>query len=562
MGTQKGSKQEKPASKSESQLRENKVVILNTWKERVKEQIPTAAPQRGPALFDSMPAFIDRLIEAMANTRSEREKAFQAVLSGTDHGEQRAELPEYSLDQVLIEYRILREVIFDVLKASSALNEVAVDSIDDSIQVGMSSAATEFLRIRMIRETEARREVDTLSKRLRGLQSVTDSALAQTSSLQSLLYELLGSVRQVFASDTVVILLLNEKKDALVLNAANGLENEVRMGMTASLEHSIGGKVLREKRTFVFEDLDQVQHYSPILKKMALKSLMGTSLSTAHGPLGVMHVAWLEKRAFTQDEALLLQMIADRIAVAIENSRLYEQREKDMSSLASAQSIEKRFLSILTYDIRNPMSSAQILAAMLRKKADNPEIVRTLSQRISTALGRSDKLIQDLLDVNKIINHDLLELEPQKVQLREIIAEAFVPLILLYGDRFILQGSQAVEGNWSRRELSRVIELLLDTGLRFGDENAPILVSTTTKGEDVRISFHFDGSIPRPVSLFSVPSQGIDAALAMRESRLSLNWTLIESFVKAHGGSVTFESSAERGTDVTVQIARQPNYAG
>jgi K+-sensing histidine kinase KdpD len=558
MGAPKARKQESWEQKPASELRERKSNILSVWKVRVQEKVQAADSQSSPALMDSMPAFIDRLIEAMAGSRSEREKAFQAALSGADHGVQRAELPGYTLDQVLIEYRILREVIFDVLKASGALTESAMDSIDDSIQVGMSSAAAEFLRIRIIRETEARNEVDALNKRLRGLQSVTDCALARTPSLQDLLYELLGRVRQVFECDTVIILMLDKMGESLTTCAAHGLEDEVKQGLRIPLSQGIAGKIYSERHALFFEDLSQVKIYSPLLREKALKSLMGAPLRTAHTELGVIHVGWLQQRNFSLDEATLLQMIADRIAVAIENSKLYEDKQKNIVSLTEAQSLEKRFLSILTFDIRNPMSSAQILAEMLKKKAGDPKIVRSLSQRISTALGRSDKLIQDLLDVNKIINREPLDLEPEKINLHDLIAEDLVSLVMLYGDRFILQEDRAIEGHWSRPHLSRVVELALDIGLRHGKEQSPILIATKLVGDDIQMSFHFGGDVESPRSLSSVPSEKLDGALAQRESRLSLNWTLIESFVKAHHGHAEFISSAEYGTDILTVFPRDP----
>jgi hypothetical protein len=152
-----------------SELKAHKDDILNTWKNRLRNEIPAAQRQREPALLNSVPLFLDRLIEALAYSHKEREKALQASLTAVDHGEQRPELPPYSLDQVLLEYRILREVIFDVLTASGMLTDSAVDTIADSIQAGMSVAASEFLRIRMIREMQAHRNAETANQRLKGL---------------------------------------------------------------------------------------------------------------------------------------------------------------------------------------------------------------------------------------------------------------------------------------------------------------------------------------------------------------------------------------------------------
>lgn len=562
MGAEKARKIDSQKHEPVTELRERKAVIIDAWKERVQNKVPSARPQTEPALVDSMPAFIDRLIEAIAHSRSEREKAFQAVLTASQHGEQRAHLPSYTLDQVLIEYRILREVIFDVLKSSNALTETAVDAIDDSIQVGMSAAATEFLRLRMIRESEARQEAESLNKRLRGLQSVTDGALARTPSFHDLLHDLLARVREVFESDTVVILLRDNEDGSLVVRASYGLEEEVNSELRIPSGQGISGKIASDGKPMGFEDLSQVAFYSPILKNTDLKSLMGAPLRTSHGILGVIDVGSLNKRKFSDDEMVLLQMIADRIAVAIENSRLYEQSQKSIASFETSQTLGKKFLSILTHDIRDPMDSAHLLASMLRKRSDQPELVRSLSLRISQALGRSDKLIQDLVDVNKIITGEPLLLEPERLRLRDIIVESLVPLTLLYGDRFILQNVPIINGHWSRRELLRIFEIALEIGVRYGKYNTPILVTAELEGpEMVKVVIHFDGKMDTPLSLDTDHLSERDEVQIKYESRLSLNWTLINAFSEAHQGQAKLDSSEQSGTQITFKIPLEPRFS-
>jgi signal transduction histidine kinase len=204
------------------------------------------------------------------------------------------------------------------------------------------------------------------------------------------------------------------------------------------------------------------------------------------------------------------------------------------------------------------MDSAQILAGMLRKRADQQDLVRSLSLRISQALGRSDRLIQDLVDVNKIIAHDPIRLEPERLNLHDLIVEAMVPLTLLYGDRFILHDSPGIEGFWSRRELCRVIEIALEMGIRFGTDQSPILVSVEIKGHTVKVVIHFGGKVETPPSLDSNHLKEREEVAIKYESRLSLNWTLIKTFVEAHHGHVSFQSSEDAGTQITIGLPREP----
>jgi K+-sensing histidine kinase KdpD len=188
-------------------------------------------------------------------------------------------------------------------------------------------------------------------------------------------------------------------------------------------------------------------------------------------------------------------------------------------------------------------------------------VVRTLIQRISQSLSRSDKLIQDLLDVNQIISHEPFHLEPERINLYEMVAEIVSPLILLYGDRFIIQGDRLIEGHWSPRELSRAIELIIDMSVHYSLHQAPVLVSMNSTKDEAMISVHSNGKIEPPRTVANLSYEGLDEVQLKQESRLSLSWTLIECFVKAHQGEVKFQSSDEQGTDIKVTIPRHPRYS-
>jgi K+-sensing histidine kinase KdpD len=544
-----------------SELQTHKVEILNTWKLRLKQRLPSARAQTEPVLLDSLPVFIDRLVDALATSRDEKEKIYQATLTAAEHGELRAELPQYTMDQVLIEYRILREVILDVLDAGGMLTKIAVNTIEDSIESGMSTAATAFLRIRTIREMQARREAELANLRLKGLQEVTEGALAKTTSLQELLSELLARVRQVFRSDTVVILLADEKEKALTVCAAQGLEGDVKLGMKIPFNQGIAGRVYTKRRGMIFNDLSQAEIYSPILKLKLLHSLIAAPLKTSHEILGVIHVGSINTRKFSQDELKLLQMIGDRIAVAIENAKLYEDKKGHITSLLAEKNVRKRFISILTHDIRNPLSAAQMSASLLRRYPKDPELIRTLSQRIVSALSRSDQLIQDLLDINKILGKEPLHLELESLDFMEIVSEVIAQLCLTHGDRFVIHKAQPTQGIWSRREITRLVELSLGIGIQYGLEQTPIIVSLFKTDNQARFSIRFHGNLKEPPNPTKIVYDDNFPAILQKESRLSLDWALVKAFAESHGGAAYLRSSKYAGSEIEVVLALTPSHA-
>ena len=157
------------------------------------------------------------------------------------------------------------------------------------------------------------------------LQYVTDAALAYLSQ-DELLEELLSRITEVLSADTAAILLLDETAGVLRARAARGIEEEVEQGVQIPLGRGFAGRIAAERRAIVIEDVDDADILNPILREKGIRSLLGVPLLVEGRVIGVLHVGSLTPRRFTDDETELLQLAADRVAVAIEHARLYEQR--------------------------------------------------------------------------------------------------------------------------------------------------------------------------------------------------------------------------------------------
>jgi PAS domain S-box-containing protein len=172
-------------------------------------------------------------------------------------------------------------------------------------------------------EQAARAEVEATARRLRQLQTVTDTALAHLR-LDDLLRELIGRIRDALAADTVVILLLTDDESQLAVRAAYGLEEEVARGIRIPVGRGIAGRIAARREALILDDLGSVEIASPVLREKGLCALLGVPLMVEGRLIGVVHVGTLRPRTFSEDETRLLRLVADRIAVAIDHARLYE----------------------------------------------------------------------------------------------------------------------------------------------------------------------------------------------------------------------------------------------
>lgn len=140
-----------------------------------------------------------------------------------------------------------------------------------------------------------------------------------------MLSELLERIRGSLEVDTAAVLLLDEDRGVLVARAARGLEEEVRQGVQVPLARGFAGRVAAEVRPLII-DLEHYEVVNPILRQKGIRSMLGVPLQADGRVIGVMHIGTLDQRDFDKDDVTLLQLAADRAALAIDQARISEER--------------------------------------------------------------------------------------------------------------------------------------------------------------------------------------------------------------------------------------------
>ena len=170
---------------------------------------------------------------------------------------------------------------------------------------------------------------------LRNIRLVTDQALSHLGA-DELLAALLERVRAILDADTAAILLLDPAGRQLIATAASGLEEEVIQGVRIPVGGGFAGRIAAGRRPVI---LDRVEHgavLNPLLLQKGIRSLVGVPLLASGAVLGVLHAGTLRDRVFTADDAALLQLAADRAALAVQSLRV---REDHAAALALQRSL-------------------------------------------------------------------------------------------------------------------------------------------------------------------------------------------------------------------------------
>ena len=190
--------------------------------------------------------------------------------------------------------------------------------------------------------------------------------------------------------DTVAILLLHEEGRSYP-TGAKGIEEEVTAGIRLPLGRGFAGRIAAERRPIVLDDVAHADVLNPILREKGMASLLGVPLIVEGRVLGVLHVGTLHHRRFTDRDVAFLQIVADRVALAIDHARLYEATrlarvEAEQADLAVR--LRDEFLAAASHDLKNPLAAIKGVTQLLQRRAR-----RATTERAGASLMASSRSI-------------------------------------------------------------------------------------------------------------------------------------------------------------------------
>jgi GAF domain-containing protein/anti-sigma regulatory factor (Ser/Thr protein kinase) len=237
-------------------------------------------------------------------------------------------------------------------------------------------------------------EDDASYTRLRHLQTISEAALAHLR-FDELLEELMRRVTGVLDTDTAAVLILDEDAGELVARAAKGIEEEVEAGVRIPVGRGFAGRIAAERRPIKVLDVDHAEILNPILREKGIRSLLGAPLLVEGRVIGVLHVGTLTPRDWTDEDVQLLQLAADRMAVAIDHARLYESERQAAEQLRRLESVTEAALSHLALD-----ELLEVLLVRLREMlaADTADVMLMRGDELHTraALGGEERAPEKL----------------------------------------------------------------------------------------------------------------------------------------------------------------------
>lgn len=410
------------------------------------------------------------------------------------------------------------------------------------------------------REQRARLELQVTMERMRQVQTVTEVALSHLS-LDKLLAELIDRVREAMDVDTVVILLL-EEDNQLVAWATKGLELDVQIRVPIGA--GFAGKVAAQKIPIAIEDIEMADLHTPFLREHGVKSLLGVPLLVEGRVLGVIHVGRFQRRPFLEDDTRLLQLVAFRVALAIDNARLFEEERASRREAEAASRAKDEFLTTISHELRTPLTPIIGWVHMIRNDLlPETEVAHGLEVIDKNSLSLK-RLINDLLDMSAILSGKM-RMERLPVSLEAVLNEAVEtagPLAAAKNVRLELTFD-----NWHREKvtgdrarLKQVFSNLLDNAIKFSPPASVVRIAGRANSNDVVVSIEDAGQgitadfLPFVFDRFRQE----DGSKTRAYGGLGLGLALVKSFVESHQGTVRAESAGHgQGSRFTITLPRQ-----
>jgi PAS domain S-box-containing protein len=283
----------------------------------------------------------------------------------------------------------------------------------------------------------------------------------------------------------------------------------------------------------------------------ALHSMIVVPLISRDRALGTITLATAGSgRWYGPGELVVAEDLAKRVALALDNSRLYRKTQH-------ALQIRDEVLGVISHDLRSPLHTIRMSVATLR---DTLRERRTEPLKwfdiINRSVDRMNAMIENLLDASKI-EAGSFSVARAEQDLRALIQQA-VELFRPMAAQNSLELRCHIEGDLSRPwvdsdQILRVLSNLLGNAIKFSSQNGVIVLSAERTGDEVRVSVKDDGPGIDPEDLPHVFDRYWQARSGDRRGA-GLGLPIARAIVEAHGGHTWAESRRGEGSTFTFTL--------
>jgi len=389
--------------------------------------------------------------------------------------------------------------------------------------------------------------------------------------------ELVATLRTVLRTHEVAReraqLLESERAARAALEAANA-QLRTQVDILANVQDSIIVTNLSGRITYWNEGATQLFGYSA-------EEMMGQSLAAIYPSqspqelekglaLGARTGEWMGRRKDGSEVWINIRTVPMRSAQGeptgfIGVSRdITELRNLRAEALRRAE-LAQQFVGIVSHDLRNPLTAITLAAESgLRKQGRDEATQVRLLTRIRSSAARMTRMVRDLLDFTQASMAGGIPLNPQPVDLHELIRQVVEEVQFAHPGRTLrVECTGDGVGTLDADRMAQVLTNLLTNALQYSPPETPVTVSCASEDGSLRLRVHNQGTPIPPEDLERIfePLHRGAAGMDSAQRSIGLGLFIVNHLVRAHHGDIQVHSSAEAGTTFTVRVPRGASAA-
>ncbi|HIK06819.1 MAG TPA: PAS domain-containing protein [Trichormus sp. M33_DOE_039] len=427
-------------------------------------------------------------------------------------------------------------------------------------------AATAIDHARLYQETQqAKKAAEMAASRTARLQSVT-AAFSEALTPQQVADVVVNQgIAALGASGGSVVLIQQGGKSLKIVEAIgypeSVRENWASFPITANVPIAVAAKT--GKPIFLENVAALVSQYPAIANVPSLTGNCAFAcipLVVEQQTIGVLGLSFATEQNFTPENQRFLLTLAQQAAQAIARAQLYEAEKNARAAAEAANRVKDEFLTVLSHELRTPLNPILGWAKLLRTRKYNEATITQALETIERNAKLQTQLIDDLLDVSRILRGKL-NLNIRKVDLRTTIL-AVLEIVRLAADAksipihtLLDEDISPVMGDGDR--LQQVVWNLLSNAVKFTPSGGQIEVRLEQIAGEAQIQVIDTGKGITPEFLPHVFEyfRQADSRTTRAEGGIGLGLAIVRHFVELHGGTVQAESPGEgHGAIFTIRL--------
>jgi len=428
--------------------------------------------------------------------------------------------------------------------------------------------------------TQRKENEEALKRRNEYLAASTEIGRLVTSTLdlEAIFTRSVNLVVERFGFYHASIFIIDETGLNAVLQEATGVTGKKlkdRKHTLAVGSNSTVGKASSTGEVVVINNTanDPLHKPNPLLPETQAESAI--PLRVGNRTIGILDIQSTEIDAFTEDDIAILQLLADQIAVGIDNARSYNIAQQAVEEMREVDRLKSQFLANMSHELRTPLNSIIGFARVILKGIDGP--ITELQQQDLTAIFNSGQhllgLINDILDLSRI-EAGKMELTFDDVNITDLISSVMSTAVGLVKDKQIqLRSDLAKDLPLVRADAMRIRQVLinfLSNAAKFTDEGEIIVkafLEKTDKGQP-SITVHVIDSGPgiaeEDQSKLFQPFSQVDASLTRKVGGSGLGLSICHHLIQMHSGQIGVSSAPGKGSTFyfSIPVAATPKLEG